>query len=178
VQSWYQGGVSVFDWTDATYPTEIAYFDRGAIDSTKMVEGGTWSAYWYNGYIYSSEITRGLDVLALRPEPLDHAERVGRGEDGCRFDQLNVQDQPKFVWRPSPRIGAGVSRSVGAGRRVVSGSAGCGGAGSRGRGEAAGGCAQGGHSRRWRRGWTGMSRRPRMVRGQDARGSGASDCGA
>jgi hypothetical protein len=100
VQSWYQGGVSVFDWTDATHPTEIAYFDRGAIDSTKMVEGGTWSAYWYNGYIYSSEITRGLDVLALRASPLITQNELDAAKT-VQFDQLNVQDQPKFVWRPS-----------------------------------------------------------------------------
>jgi hypothetical protein len=100
VQSWYQGGVSVFDWTDAAHPTEIAYFDRGPIDSTKMVEGGTWSAYWWNGYIYSSEITRGLDVLALRASPLITQNELDAAKT-VQFDQLNVQDQQKFVWRPS-----------------------------------------------------------------------------
>ncbi|PYO86279.1 MAG: hypothetical protein DMD66_13955, partial [Gemmatimonadetes bacterium] len=55
VQSWYQGGVSMFDWTDAAHPKEIAFFDRGPVDATQMGNAGTWSAYWYNGYIYSSE---------------------------------------------------------------------------------------------------------------------------
>jgi hypothetical protein len=100
VQSWYQGGVSVFDWTDAANPKEIAYFDRGPIDSTKMVDGGTWSAYWYNGYIYSSEITRGLDVLALRASPLITQNELDAA-NSVRFDQLNVQDQQRFVWKPS-----------------------------------------------------------------------------
>ena len=63
VQSWYLGGVSVFDWTDPKNPKEIAFFDRGPIDSTKMVGGGSWSAYWYNGAIVSSEIARGIDVF-------------------------------------------------------------------------------------------------------------------
>ncbi|HXE84342.1 MAG TPA: hypothetical protein VN513_13540, partial [Gemmatimonadales bacterium] len=64
-QGWYQGGVSVFDWTDASRPVEIAYFDRGPMDSTKLVGAGSWSAYWYNGYIISSEIARGLDIFEL-----------------------------------------------------------------------------------------------------------------
>ena len=100
VQSWYQGGVSVFDWTDATHPTEIAYFDRGPIDSTKMEAGGTWSAYWWNGNIYSSEITRGLDVLALQASPLITQNELDAAKT-VTFDQLNVQDQQRFVWRPS-----------------------------------------------------------------------------
>jgi hypothetical protein len=100
VQSWYQGGVSVFDWTDAAHPTEIAYFDRGPIDSTKMVDGGTWSAYWYNGYIYSSEITRGLDVLELHASPLITQNELDAAKS-VQFGQLNVQDQQKFVWKPS-----------------------------------------------------------------------------
>ena len=100
VQGWYQGGVSVFDWTDAAHPKEIAYFDRGPMDSTKLVGAGSWSAYWYNGYIVSSEIGRGLDVFELVPSgwlsqnEIDAAKLV-------HFDYLNVQDQPKLVWPPS-----------------------------------------------------------------------------
>jgi hypothetical protein len=67
VKSWYQGGVSVMDFTDATHPYEIAYFDRGPLDDNKFIDGGEWSAYWYNGYIYGSEIARGLDVFKLTP---------------------------------------------------------------------------------------------------------------
>ena len=100
VQAWYQGGVSVFDFTDASHPREIAFFDRGPVDSTSFQMGGSWSAYWYNGVIVSSEIARGLDLFELTPSSfisqaeLDAAKTV-------RFNQLNVQDQPKFVWPPS-----------------------------------------------------------------------------
>ncbi len=100
VQAWYQGGVSVFDWTDAAHPREIAYFDRGPIDSTKMSPGGSWSAYWYNGYIYSSEITRGLDVLELQPSGLLTQNELEAAKT-VHLDLLNVQDQPQFVWPPS-----------------------------------------------------------------------------
>lgn len=100
VQSWYQGGVSVFDWTDPKNAHEIAFFDRGPMDSTRMVSGGTWSAYWYNGVIVSSEIGRGLDVFELHPSQylsqneLDAAKTV-------KYDYLNVQGQPKIVWPAS-----------------------------------------------------------------------------
>ena len=100
VQSWYQGGISVFDWTDARRPVEIAFFDRGPVDSTRMGNGGTWSAYWYNGAIVSSEISRGLDIVELTPSAfltqneLDAAKSV-------RFEYLNAQGQPKIVWPAS-----------------------------------------------------------------------------
>ena len=83
VQGWYQGGISVFDWTDAAHPREIAYFDRGPMDSTKLVGAGSWSAYWYNGYIVSSEIARGLDILELQPSRFAVAERDRRGAAGA-----------------------------------------------------------------------------------------------
>ena len=68
VQAWYQGGVSVMDFTDAARIfVEIAYFDRGPLDGAKSGLGGYWSAYWYNGYIYGSEIARGVDVFKLVP---------------------------------------------------------------------------------------------------------------
>ena len=83
VQAWYQGGISVFDWTDAAHPKEIAFFDRGPVDSTKMASGGSWSVYWYNGVIVSSEISRGLDIFELDAERVHLAERDRRGEDGA-----------------------------------------------------------------------------------------------
>ena len=83
VQAWYQGGVSVFDWTDVAHPKEIAFFDRGPIDGTRLVSGGSWSAYWYNGLIVSSEIARGLDIFELLPSGAHLAERDRRGEDGA-----------------------------------------------------------------------------------------------
>src|SRR5262249_62389105 len=67
VQAWYQGGVSVMDFTDTDHPVEIAYFDRGPIDPNTLILGGDWSAYWYNAHIYASEIARGLDVFDLTP---------------------------------------------------------------------------------------------------------------
>ena len=67
VQAWYQGGVSVFDFTDSAHPNEIAYFDRGPINGEALLSGGYWSTYWYNGNIYGSEIARGIDVFRLKP---------------------------------------------------------------------------------------------------------------
>jgi hypothetical protein len=97
VQAWYQGGVSVMDFTDAQHPTEIAYFDRGPINPDVLVLGGDWSAYWYNGRIYASEIERGLDILELTPtehltqNEIDAAKTV-------RVTELNVQNQQKIEW--------------------------------------------------------------------------------
>jgi hypothetical protein len=97
VQGWYQGGVSVMDFTDAEHPVEIAYFDRGPITPDMLVLGGDWSAYWYNGHIYASEIARGLDVFELTPtksltqNEIDAAKTV-------RFAELNVQNQQKIEW--------------------------------------------------------------------------------
>ena len=83
VQAWYQGGVSVFDFTDSAKPVEIAFFDRGPIDAKKLITGGYWSTYWYNGHIYGSEIARGLDVFRLHAERAPVAERDRRGEAGA-----------------------------------------------------------------------------------------------
>ena len=66
VQAWYQGGISIFEWTDPAHPREIAFFDRGPMDASKLVNGGYWSAYWYNGYIVGSEISRGVDIFELK----------------------------------------------------------------------------------------------------------------
>jgi hypothetical protein len=100
VQAWYQGGISVFDWSDPANPKEIAYFDRGPMDSTKLVDGGYWSAYWYNGYIVGSEISRGLDVFELKPSAFLSQNEIDAAKS-VHFDQLNVQDQPKIVWPAS-----------------------------------------------------------------------------
>ncbi len=100
VQSWYQGGVSVFDWTDAAHPKEIAFFDRGPVDGTKPADGGTWSAYWYNGYIYSSEIARGLDVFELTPSGLISRNEIEAAKL-VHLDYFNTQDQPKITWPAS-----------------------------------------------------------------------------
>jgi hypothetical protein len=100
VQGWYQGGISVFDWTNPSRPFEIAYHDRGPLDANRLVSAGSWSVYWYNGVIVSSEIARGLDIFELLPSgfisqnELDAAKTV-------RYEYLNAQGQPKMVWPPS-----------------------------------------------------------------------------
>ena len=100
VQSWYQGGVSVFDWTDADHPREIAFFDRGPADSTRMASGGTWSAYWYNGVMVSSEIARGLDIFELQPSAWVTQNEIDAAKT-VHLDYLNTQGQPQFVWPAS-----------------------------------------------------------------------------
>jgi hypothetical protein len=97
VQSWYQGGISIFDWTDAAHPREIAFFDRGPNDSTRLASGGFWSSYWYNGYIVGSEIQRGLDIFELQPSAFISQNEIDAAKS-VQFRFLNVQDQPKFVW--------------------------------------------------------------------------------
>jgi hypothetical protein len=100
VQSWYQGGVSVFEFTDPARPREIAFFDRGPVDSTRMGSGGTWSVYWYNGVIVSSEISRGLDILELTPSAVLTQNEIAAAKT-VHFDYLNTQGQPKFTWPAS-----------------------------------------------------------------------------
>jgi hypothetical protein len=97
VQAWYQGGVSVVDFTDAAKPFEIAYFDRGPIDPKMLVLGGEWSAYWYNGSIYGSEIARGLDVFELTPSKFLTQNEIDAAK-AVRVSELNVQNQQKIAW--------------------------------------------------------------------------------
>ncbi|HEX6309910.1 MAG TPA: hypothetical protein VFZ69_17190, partial [Longimicrobiales bacterium] len=99
-QGWYQGGVSVFDWTDVANPKEIAFFDRGPLDAERLTSAGSWSAYWYNGYIYSSEIARGLDVIELMPSAFISQNEIDAAKT-VRFEFLNAQEQRKLVWPPS-----------------------------------------------------------------------------
>ena len=100
VQSWYQGGISIFDWTDASHPREIAYFDRGPMDATKLVGGGYWSSYWYNGYIVGSEESRGLDLFELKPSAFLSQNEIDAAKL-VHFDYFNAQEQPKLVWPAS-----------------------------------------------------------------------------
>lgn len=97
VQGWYQGGVSIMDFTDVNHPKELAYFDRGPVDSTRLYTGGFWGAYYYNGNIYASEIARGLDVFELTPTD-DISQNEIDAAKLVHFAQLNPQDQPKLVW--------------------------------------------------------------------------------
>jgi hypothetical protein len=97
VQAWYQGGISVMDFTDPAQPFEIAYFDRGPIDPKMLVLGGDWSAYWYNGNIYASEIARGLDVFELTPSKFLTQNEIDAAK-AVHVSELNVQNQQKIEW--------------------------------------------------------------------------------
>jgi len=100
VQSWYQGGISVFDWTDAKHPQEIASFDRGPSDSTRLGAGGSWSVYWYNGAMISSEIARGLDIAELVPSQYISQNEIDAAKT-VKWSYLNAQGQPKIEFPPS-----------------------------------------------------------------------------
>jgi hypothetical protein len=97
VQAWYQGGISIMDFTDENRPVEIAYFDRGPIDPKMLVLGGQWSAYWYNGQIYGSEIARGLDVFDLTPTEFLTQNEIDAAK-AVRVTELNVQSQQKIEY--------------------------------------------------------------------------------
>jgi hypothetical protein len=95
-QAWYQGGISIFDFTDPAHPIEMAYFDRGPVDTT-LHTAGSWSAYWYNGYIYSSDIVRGLDVLKLKPSEYLSQNEIDAA-NLVKQERFNAQDQQRFTW--------------------------------------------------------------------------------
>jgi hypothetical protein len=97
VQAWYQGGISIMDFTDIEHPVEIAYFDRGPIDPKSLVLGGDWSAYWYNGHIYASEIARGLDVFELTPTKFLTQNEIDAAK-AVHVAEFNVQNQEKIEW--------------------------------------------------------------------------------
>ena len=96
VQSWYQGGISVMDFTDSANPREIAWFDRGPLSKSELVLGGSWSAYFYDGLIYSSDIQQGFDVLKLNDPGI-----AGMGADENRT--LNPQSQTAYTVGASGR---------------------------------------------------------------------------
>lgn len=97
VQAWYQGGISIMDFTNPAKPVEIASFDRGPIDPNMLVLAGSWSAYWYNGNIYSSEIARGLDVFELTPTKNLSQNEIDAAKS-VKMAELNVQSQQMIVW--------------------------------------------------------------------------------
>ncbi|HLT46396.1 MAG TPA: hypothetical protein VK002_04135 [Rubricoccaceae bacterium] len=100
VQGWYQGGISVFDFTDPQHPFEIAFHDRGPVNAEQMASGGSWSVYWYNGLIVSSEISRGLDVFELVPSEYLTENEIEAARS-VRQDYFNPQGQQRYVWPPS-----------------------------------------------------------------------------
>jgi hypothetical protein len=100
VQAWYQGGISVVDFTDPAHPVELAFFDRGPMDASKLVLGGFWSAYWYNGHVYGSEIGRGLDVLDLTPSAMLSRNEIEAAKL-VHMDRFNPQTQTRMTWPAS-----------------------------------------------------------------------------
>lgn len=103
VQAWYQGGISIMDFTDASRPFEIAYFDRGAIDPNMLILAGDWSAYWYNGRIYGAEIARGLDIFELTPTKFLTQNEIDAAT-AMRVSALNVQNQQKIIYPRSLKV--------------------------------------------------------------------------
>src|SRR6185436_15424431 len=93
VQAFYQGGMTVFDWTDPSHPIEIAFFDRGP-------GGGYWSSYWYNGVIVSNDEQRGLDIHELTPGPYLSQNEIDAAKS-VKVDQYNAQEQTHIVWPPT-----------------------------------------------------------------------------
>ncbi len=111
VQAWYQGGISVIDFTDAANPREIAYFDRGPIDKDQLILGGYWSAYWYKGRIYATEITRGIDVFKLEPSTFLTSAEIAAAEGAIYPGGVfNPQTQTQVTWPDSLAAAARASR--------------------------------------------------------------------
>jgi len=106
VQAWYQGGLSVIDFTDSANPLEIAFFDRGPINTEKLITGGYWSAYYYDGRIYGSEITRGLDVLALEPSEFLTSHEIAAAALAVNDTVFNPQQQFAITWPHAPMVAA------------------------------------------------------------------------
>jgi hypothetical protein len=102
-QAWYQGGVSVFDFTDGARPVEIAFFDRGPVFADKLVTAGYWSTYWYNGFIYGSEIARGVDVFELKPTEWLSANEIAAAKL-VQMNDFNAQSQPRMSWPNVPVV--------------------------------------------------------------------------
>ena len=104
VQAWYQGGISVVDFTDSANPVEIAYFDRGPIDTEDLILGGYWSTYWYDGRIYGTEIARGLDVLALLPSEHLSEHEIAAAAIADQGGVFNPQQQFRVGWPAEPVV--------------------------------------------------------------------------
>ncbi len=103
VQGWYQGGVSIFDFTDAANPVEIAYFDRGPLDAKNLIVGGYWSTYWYNGNLYGSEISRGMDIFKLLPTTALSQNEIDAATQ-WRATEFNAQNQPLVKFEPTTAV--------------------------------------------------------------------------
>ena len=104
VQAWYQGGLSVVDFTDSANPVEIAFFDRGPIDTEELITGGYWSTYWYNGRIYGTEISRGLDVFEMQPSDFLTENEIAAASLESLKGTVNAQTQERIVWTSVPVV--------------------------------------------------------------------------
>ncbi len=104
VQAWYQGGVSVMDFTDSAKPFEIAYFDRGPVDKDHLILAGYWSTYWYRGRIYGTEIARGIDVFALKPSAFLSENEIAAAALADQGGVFNPQDQYPVTWPAEPVV--------------------------------------------------------------------------
>ncbi len=104
VQAWYQGGLSVIDFTDSANPVEIAYFDRGPVHEKRLIVAGYWSTYWYNGKIYGSEIVRGLDVMALAPSEYLSENEIAAAARANQGGLFNPQQQFRVTWPAEPIV--------------------------------------------------------------------------
>ena len=103
-QAWYQGGLSIMDFTNSEQPTEIAFFDRGPVYDEQMSFGGYWSVYYYDGRLYGTEITRGLDVFALEPSEYLSANEIAAAEMAVQRGEFNPQQQMKVEWPAVPVV--------------------------------------------------------------------------
>ena len=125
-QAWYQGGVSVFDFTDSAHPVEIAFFDRGPIDATKLITGGFWSTYWYNGNIYGTEIARGLDIFKLTPSEflsqneIEAASEVHSTEFNAQHPAADHVAGRRRSWHGRISISSGEPKGISAAQRLRS----------------------------------------------------------
>ncbi|MFM1896201.1 MAG: hypothetical protein RLZZ385_1275 [Pseudomonadota bacterium] len=104
VQSWYQGGISVIDFTDSANPVEIAYFDRGPVDEEELITAGYWSSYWYGGHIFGTEIARGLDIFTLTPSDFLSANEIAAASIKIPGQVVNAQQQTRHVWPHEPVV--------------------------------------------------------------------------
>ena len=104
VQAWYQGGISLVDFTDSSNPVEIAYFDRGPMNADHLVFGGYWSSYWYRGKIYGTEIVRGIDVLALKPSEFLSENEIAAAAMADEGGVFNPQQQTRVTWPANPVV--------------------------------------------------------------------------
>ncbi|MEO0364971.1 MAG: DUF305 domain-containing protein [Pseudomonadota bacterium] len=104
VQAWYQGGLSIVDFSDSSNPVEIAYFDRGPIDEDKLVLGGYWSTYWYDGRVYGTEIVRGLDVFELTPSEFLTPHEIAAAKLANQGEVFNPQQQLPVTWPAEPVV--------------------------------------------------------------------------